>query len=71
VSRDTRILSTLVSSRAQFVQARSKLVAVQVSNIPDGNVVKLMQPDQALVNKKLALKSKIGNEVKLSHPDQA
>jgi len=46
VLREMRMLFTLVWLRAQLAQALVKLVAVQVLNIPAGNVVRLVQPSQ-------------------------
>ena len=48
LSIESKMLSTLVWERAQFVQALSKSVAVQLSNIAAGKEVRLVQFPQAL-----------------------
>jgi len=71
VSMETRMLSTLVWLRAQFCQALVKFVARQLSNIPCGNVVRLVQFCQAELKKVPLLTSSKGKEVRLSQSCQA
>lgn len=71
VSRETRMLSTLVWSRAQLVQAWVKFVAAQVSNIPAGKEVRLVQFSQVCAKIVPLLTSSKGKEVKLAQLNQA
>lgn len=65
VSRDTKILSTDCWERAQLNQALVKLIAEQLSNIPAGNVVRLVQAAQAPPKFVPELTSRKGKEVRL------
>lgn len=59
------MLSTLAWFRAQLYQAKLKLVAEQLSNIPAGKVVRLEQPNHASPKFVPELKSRGGNDVRL------
>ena len=66
VSKETSMLSTLAWLRAQLNHASSKLVAEQLSNIPAGNEVKLVQEFQAVEKFVPELRSSGGKVVRLS-----
>ena len=71
VSMETRTLSTLVWSRAQFRHALAKSVATHVSNMFAGKDPRLLQPFQVLKKVVAEEKSRGGNEVKLVQICQA
>ena len=71
MSKDTRMLSMLVWLRAQLNQALVKFVAVQVSNIPAGKEVRLVQLFQASLKLVPLLTLRRGKEVRLVQLYQA
>lgn len=70
VSRETRILSTLSSVRAQYCQAKVKSVATQLSNIPAGKEAKFVQSYHVFKNVVPELKFSAGKAVRLVHSAQ-
>jgi hypothetical protein len=71
VSIETRILSTLVWLRAQKRQVLVKFVAEQVSNIPAGKEVRLLQLNHEEEKLVPLLTSSSGKEVRLEQYFQA